>query len=439
LSNTSRFAGTPDPKKATVAAVQKGSAQAATSSSNHALGNQVLSCEEKNVAVIRYFTNRALSIKASLCDCNKPDWTCDAHVYIELVRNAVLSCIAEAESATETRRKSRPHLEMVSMCQLLPQRGNPDSPTEGQINEFITYLRSIKTITETQRKLAQGEQTSVSGGGGGSLSFDKNSNAFIGRPAFDDQLIKRMPVGTSQHRRHIIPWHHIRAFVNACLEKQIGMSDLDEALATIQIHGEGRGMLARATERTAQMSAPMQKWGKALILMNSCHANLWVGSGVQNVSINSNFFAISNTIAAWEGNHEKMIRDLIDWSTGPVKHNKKIIVDALERCYVRQRMPPRKVLGVSSSGNIAVMNWKDWLKEKKSKDDDVLLVELRSEASNFAQQWALTSLCYDIPVTAVDPKIVHAITAIHRVVQGDDKPTPEDAKAVFAALLQVPG
>lgn len=402
--------------------------------SNVALGGPVR-CPKwagPNSEIDGYFSAVEEDIGKKCCDCSIDDGMCDAHAQLEIVRSAIFYVFEEAQTASQTQ-LNRNHLWQAQKLQILVHEGSQKRPTPDQIREFITYLGSEGKLTKAQAKLALGDFSTSARGGGGTLSYDDKSNTFGSRPAFLSDIVKGLKVVSGQHRRHIIPWHHIRAFVNACLKHGVGESQLVKTLKAVAASSR----MQEASTRMAQLPESACHWGSALVLMNSCKANLWVGSGKQNISINSNFFAISKAISSWNDNHAKMVKDLTEWSNdSTLKDVRSIILQYARNCY--SRLAPRPALG-SAENRIKVPNWLEALAVKsnsKQAVDSALLESLRAETSEHAHNWALTCLSYDVSPNGAPMYLLDAVSAIHRVAQLGKAPTEDDAEIVFSALLR---
>jgi len=387
-------------------------------------------CSNKGT-VAGYFKMRADAARQSKCGCSDGDGPCATHEYLEIVERVVFTCLAEAEFATKAQLAARHYL---SMARALVHAASP--PKDDAIEAFITHLQSIPKITKAQRNVALGLET-VGHGGGGSLSYDAK-NGFGGRPGFDEVLVKKMAVKAGQHRRHIIPWHHIRGFVNECLKSPPTASVVHEALRDIQSDAEMKAMLSRT--KTSSLAAESHDWATALILMNSCRANLWPGAGSQNISINSNFFAISRAVKAWRNNPALMAEQLKEWSqASDGKANKNHIVRRAEEYlqeYQKVAVLGRANLNLPKNSKLTVDN----LHTVNASGSEALFDGLQRDLDSYAHNWALTSLAFDVPVnlTAANAKVMDAVATVHRVVQESATPTAEDAKVVLDALLQPP-
>lgn len=388
------------------------------------------SCDTKAI-VQGFFKRRAEKTPQPECGCSADDGLCGTHASIEIVEIEVLSCLAEAEIATGTQRQAKLHLAMAR--NLLKASG---SAIDGAVKEFIDFLASVGRITATQVKVVLEQATAGHGGGGGSLSYDKETG-FGGRPGFDKVLVQKMTVKAGQHRRHIIPWHHIRGFVNACLKEPDLTSVVRDALEGIKHNAEMKDMLARA--ETNSLAAEAQDWAKALILMNSCRANLWPGSGSQNISINSNYFAISKAIKAWKGkgNRALMAEQLKQWSQATDgKQNRNMIVDRA-RLFLKPTPLGEANPNMSKSSKVTV-DTLDSISSSKADEHIALFVALQADIDEFAHKWALTPLAFDVPATDTSGKVIAAVAIVDRVAREGEKPTAEDAKVVLDALLQPP-
>jgi len=378
-----------------------------------------------------FFKKRAEELLASPCECDaSKQVVCDEHVILESVRVLVAAHVELTK--TKSYRETRFPTNQLKVLKIVDGQGNVNPDGVEGISTYITLLCESKLISTVFKNVALNVGGSGSSSGGSSLQYDLNNKCFVGRPGFDPEITAKMPVKPTQHRRHIIAWHHIREFANLCHGCQTANAVLTNKLTKLKVSPK---ILENSLKAADSASDASKKWTQALYLMNSCHENLWPGSGRINVSINAQYHAIMGRIAVWHDDHDTIGTDLTAWQKDDQKFNRQDLVQRAKRLVGANTSPLASSSTSSSTDNAG---WSGWVATlvHNVKTEEGFRVNFLADMKEYAHRLALTNLMFDFPPGRdVNPGIVDAVEVIYRIVVKREENACKDAGKIFDALL----
>lgn len=190
---------------------------------------------------------------------------------------------------------------------LLGQFGNLLGGDDPEKDAYRTYVNLLKT-QKYWKSIADivlwclGESgMSRPGPSLGTLSM--HGGAIEGRPRFAPDATTGVKVKKGEHRRHIIPWHGIRAFAEYALARypdtvQKAIKEGLGKLEALQIHADAKRLSEGMSESDLMA---------ALYIMNSNVTNLWPGQGKENSAINTSHGHLRKQVESWERMPEALV------------------------------------------------------------------------------------------------------------------------------------
>lgn len=216
---------------------------------------------------------------------------------------------------------TRPEYNQIEALKLLQDNfeQDPDTPAENW-RQYIVVLDSGGRVSKSLMQVYEyclGKPVNHPGAGSlGGLKPDGQGGA-TGRPHFHPDIVKGLPTKPGQHRRHIIAWHTLLAFINK-VAGALGAKAFEllaQRLAELEHIGDARLATARQlAEKVPGADKDAQVLLCALYVMNSNPKNLWVGPGKENSGINTGRIAILNEMGKWRVT-EDMVLGVDAWGS----------------------------------------------------------------------------------------------------------------------------
>lgn len=230
----------------------------------------------------------------------------------------------EARKLSGSRTSGRPEYDQIELLKLLDDGFQQNPGTPGQAwNEYITVLNNAGRISRNLMQVYEycmGKSSSHPGSASLGSLWPDASGALKGRPHFHPSVTDALKTNPKTHRRHIIAWHTLLAFVNKVFEA-LGGTAIDllkarlEALAQVN---DARLATAQKLVEKLNIAPDVKIMMCALYVMNSNQGNLWVGEGKENSGINTARLNILNEMGKWRLT-EDMVLGVETWGQASEK------------------------------------------------------------------------------------------------------------------------